>query len=194
LSDPEIFTRLNEVLAEGLASAVDGSLQTQTLDLSELESGTYWLWLEAEDGRNPPVRTYAPDPIVVTHPGALGGPGIWDADIEVTPGYRRLAVQWDRHPHPDVDGYVLRVGTTPLSASRPITVEDATVADLAGLDPGRTYYLSVGAYDNEAGEIARSREVAATTEVAGFDMSGPSEAITVVGGRSQQVRVTLTTP
>ncbi|MFQ5341349.1 MAG: DUF4397 domain-containing protein [Anaerolineae bacterium] len=182
------------LLAESVTSPVDGSRHAHTLDLSELESGTYWLWLEAEDGRNPPVRTYAPDPIVVTHPEALGGPGIWDADIEVTPVYRRLAVQWDRHPHPDVDGYVLHVGTTPLSASRPITVEDATVADLAGLDPGRTYYLSVGAYDNEAGEIARSREVAATTEVAGFDMSGPSDAISVIGGHSQQVRVTLTTP
>ena len=188
-----LFT--GSVLATGLASPVDGTPQTYTLDLSQLESGTYWVWLEAEDGRNPPVRTYAPDPITVDHSGLLmvSASNNWDADIEVTPGYRRLDVQWDRNPHPDIDGYVLYVGTAPVSATKAITVGDTTVAFLSALDPGRTYYLSVGAHDHHSGQTILSEEVAATTDAAEFDMTTPSTELSIVGGQKSDVVVTLTT-
>jgi hypothetical protein len=199
--DLPLFT--GSALATGLASLVDGTPQTYALDLSQLESGTYWIWLEVEDGRNPPVRTYAPDPITVDYSEQLTTDANtnWDADIEVTPGYRQLDVRWDRNPHPDIDGYVLyactepcrSIGTDPLSATKAITVGDTTVAFLSALDPGRTYYLSVGAHDHHTGQIILSEEVAATTDATEFDMTTPSTDLSIVGGQKSDVVVTLTT-
>jgi hypothetical protein len=172
---------------------INGAPQTYTLDLSPLESGTYWVWLRAEDMRNPPVQVYAPDPIVVTHDpvewDALAG---WDARISATPGYRQLDVRWNRCPHPDVDSYVLYVSDASLSATRAITVGDAASFLLTTLEPGQTYYLSVVAYDEDTGREALSRPAVATTGVAGFAMTVPT-TLSITGGQASQVVVTLTT-
>jgi len=199
--DLPLFTGI--LLARGVSSPVDGTPYTYNLDVSQLESGTYWLWVEAEDGRNPPVQTYAvnpntgdPQPIVVQHAllsGSLPGNPQWDADIEVTPGYRQLDVRWDRHPHPDVDTYVLNVGTAPLAATRAITVGDTTEAFLTALDAGRTYYLSVDACDHDTDRCVRSKEVDATTGVAEFDLAGPPGPLSIIGGSLKEVEVNLTT-
>jgi len=42
-----------------------GQLVTKQLDLSTLPSGTYYLWVRADDGVNPPVETYVQTPSVM---------------------------------------------------------------------------------------------------------------------------------
>ena len=187
-------------VASGLTGAQDGTPTGQLADLSQLESGRYWIWLEAEDGRNPPVRIYAPEPVQVAQPwpsasaaGASASAPAWDPDIEITPGYRRLQVRWDRYTHPDIDGYVVHLGTTPLSAARAITVGDVTGLTLSALDPGRTYYLSVEAMDDDTGRSVRSAEAAATPLAAPFELVAGSPSIDVAGGGQAQVALTLRT-
>lgn len=168
---------------------INGMPQTYTLDLSRLESGAYWVWLKVEDMRNPPVQVYAPEPIVVRH----AAPESWDARLTARPGYRQLEVEWRRHPHPDVDGYVLYVGAKPNAPTRVISVGDVTAHLLAMLNPGRTYYLSVGAVDHATGREVRSPEIAATAGVADFAMTASATTLDIIGGRATPVVVTLTT-
>lgn len=167
----------------------NGTPHTCTLDLGELESGTYWVWLKVEDMRNPPVQVYAPAPISVLH----DAPGNWEAGLTATPGYGQLDVRWRPHPHPDVDGYVLYVGAAPLSPTRAIHLGDVTTAHLPALYPGRTYYLSLGAVDHAAGREARSQEIAATAGVADFGLTTSAPALHIIGGHASPVVVTLTT-
>jgi len=178
---------IGTALARDLASATDGTLQTHALSLGQLESGTYRVWLKAEDTRNPPVQVYAPVPIVVEHPAsswdAYAG---WDARIQATPDYRQLDVQWNRCGHPDTDGYVLYVGT------RAITMGNATSALVTALQPGQAYELSVRACDEDAGRAALSRRVTATTRVADFAVTAPI-TVHITGGYTAQVVLTLTT-
>ncbi|MCX6050215.1 MAG: hypothetical protein NT075_34390, partial [Chloroflexi bacterium] len=42
-----------------------GQLVTKQIDLSTLKSGSYHLWVRADDGVNPPVSTYAEAPLVM---------------------------------------------------------------------------------------------------------------------------------
>ncbi len=189
-------------LETGLHGPVDGTPFTHTLDLSQLESGTYWLWLEAEDGRNPPVRTYAPVPLEIDHnPDTQnqGTPGssAWDADMNITGGFRQLFASWDRYPNPDIDSYVLYLSespgeATPLLASDVITVEDRTSASILSLDPGKMYYLAVQALDKETGWSELSAEFSAKTQVAEFDLTGPGQK-QIVGGQSREILLNLTT-
>ncbi len=189
-------------LETGIHGPVDGTPYTHALDLSQLESGTYWVWMEAEDGRNPPVRTYASEPLEIDHaPVAQTNRSAnldpWDADLRIVSGYRQLLASWDRYPNPDVDGYVLYLGeapgqATPLQASEIITVEDHTSASILSLDPGKMYYLAVQAQDKNSGWSELSAEVSAKTQIAEFNLAGP-ESIHITGGQSQEVLLNLTT-
>jgi hypothetical protein len=193
---------IGTALAEGIHGPVDGTPYTHTLDLSHLESGTYWVWLEAEDGRNPPVRTYAPEPLEINHaPGEQNQSSspldVWDADIMIASGYRRLLPSWDPYPNPDIDGYVLYLGdspgaATPLRASEVITVENHTSASILSLDPGKMYYIAIQAMDKNTGWSILSSEVSATTETAEFELSGPSR-VEITGGQSWEIQLKLTT-
>ncbi|MFZ4656620.1 MAG: DUF4397 domain-containing protein [Caldilineaceae bacterium] len=46
-------------------SELGGQLVTKVFDLNTLPSGTYHLWVRADDGVNPPVNTYAEAPIIM---------------------------------------------------------------------------------------------------------------------------------
>ena len=46
-------------------SELGGQLVTKVLDLNTLPSGSYHLWVRADDGVNPPVNTYAEAPIIM---------------------------------------------------------------------------------------------------------------------------------
>ncbi len=181
-------------VAEALPSAVDGTLQTVALDLRGQPSGVYWLWLEADDGRNPPTRAYASTPLTVQQPPPTGP---WDAGIVYTATYRQMEVAWQPHSSPDVDGYVVYLGDAPgkltsLAVTRGLTVETATSALLAGLEPGRTYYVTVQAYDRQVGWRLTSNPVVAAAPAAAFTLQLPGP-ITVTGGMEQTFIVTLTT-
>ena len=78
---------------------------TEAVDLSFLQSGTYSLWLEVDDGQNPPTRRYFPGTATVWHDWQEN----WQANVAVTPHLGGLTVAWGEHPNPDVDGYTIEL-------------------------------------------------------------------------------------
>ncbi len=122
---------------------VDGSVHSQSVDMSKLPSGVYRIWVEADDGRNAPVRVYAPEAVPVFHTF----PGTWAANLRAAASYRRLEVAWDRSSQPDVDRYTLYVGSVPGVAGQVIEVGDTSSYGLDALTPGQPYYLWLDALD-----------------------------------------------
>ena len=231
-----------------------GQLTTYTLDLSNLETGDYYLWLEVDDGVNPPVNGYAAphsrqsssagrsfgsnavrvaaegyDPLAQLEGAAVihidnamtfteswtttitATLGVelweWDKDAQewVATDINGLYIEWDPHPHPDVDGYVLYVGTSPLSVTKVITLGDAIrqhydssgkpIGDPVGVavwnnvEPNQTYYLSVGAEDVDSGRISRSSESSVPVFLGSINLIAPISSYEIKAG--EEVTVTL---
>lgn len=164
---------------------MDGSLQNVNLDLSALKSGTYRLWVEADDQNNAPVRVYAPDTISVT----VGWQLTWTAGLQATQEFGAIHAAWNRHPNPDVDSYVLIAQTTSPEATTVITVGNALTTTLWAVTPGQQYELAVEAYDEGAGRRSLSEEINVTAAVASYTLTASTAAPTITGG--QAITVTL---
>ncbi len=52
---------IDSFTGEPLAEGLDAQSGMTTVDLKALPSGTYTLWIEADDGINPPIRHYLPE-------------------------------------------------------------------------------------------------------------------------------------
>ena len=195
----ELFT--GQPLVTGLVGAgsdwVDGSLHVQGVDLSPLPSGRYRIWVEATDtdatGKgNAPTRAYVPEPVVV----ARAWPATWDANLAVTPGYRRLEVAWQPGPNPDVGRYLLHLAQ-PATDTLTFDVGTQTEYALAALTPGQAYTVTIDAIpaDDAAGAAApaRSESVAATPLGAAFALAVNPAQIALRPGEAQTVTLTVTT-
>ena len=73
-----------------------GQLVTKVVDLSKLPSGTYHLWVRADDGINPPVTSYAAAPALVAASADQSGYGrnaVWlaKAGYDMTAEYANAA-------------------------------------------------------------------------------------------------------
>ncbi|NTU66062.1 MAG: hypothetical protein HGB05_22325, partial [Chloroflexi bacterium] len=187
------FLYTGQALATNLSSDdpnwVNGSLQTQSFDLNQLPSGTYHIWVEANDGRNTPVRRYAPEALIVDH--AASWPLTWTAVMTLTPGFREVNVQWQPHPHADADGYVLNVAAPTLSETLVISTGNSTLASVTALDPGRPYSLTLHAVDNETSRVSQSQTVIGVPDGAPFTLIGSTDAINLIAGQGQSLAVTL---
>jgi hypothetical protein len=179
-----------ELLATNVMSPLDGRQFTTTVSLNQLTSGAYHIWVEADDGANPPVRVYAPDPIQVAQGGSWAA--AWTASVVVTPTYRALTFDWAPHPHPDVDGYRVRFGQSPISLTQVITTGGSTEWTAQSLDPGRDYYLAIDAYDEGTGRSSLSQVVSGAAGVAPFALSVPPAIPGIIGGQQATVVVTVT--
>ncbi|RME65699.1 MAG: hypothetical protein D6790_01470, partial [Caldilineae bacterium] len=123
---------------------------SETVNLAGLRSGTYSLWLEVDDGRNPPTRKHFPGKVTVWHDWADN----WTANLQVTPVLGGLQVAWDEHTNPDVDGYEIE-----LTAIGDSTDPDTFVLDLGenisetvtGLSALQAYSVTVAGYDTGTG-------------------------------------------
>jgi hypothetical protein len=171
---------------------VNGAQGSASVNLSHLESGIYWIWVEANDGRNAPVRVYAPAPVLVVQ----SPPSAWTPAIVVTPTYLGLEIGWDALDHPDVDGYVVYVSDSPsvLGQTTVITTPwDSTVIN-SWLEPGRTYYIVIEAFDADVGWTMRSSRVTGVPQAAGFELTTLTPVVTVAGGGATglEVRVVRT--
>ena len=180
-------------LARGLTGTdttwVDGSKHTYTVDLSQLPSGTYHIWVEAEDGRNAPTRVYAASPIAVVQTWQT----TWAAKLTATTGYRRLNVAWNFSAQPDVDRYTLYFSALPGVAGQMIDVGDTTSYIFDSLTPGQRYYLWLEAVDVETGRVSKSETLAAVPDGASFDLSADVPDVELIGGESITMTVNLTT-
>ncbi len=184
-------------IATDVDTPLDGAPASLNMDLSNLESGVYWIWFDANDWRNPPIRAYAPNSLTVVH----NWQNTWTSNVQATESYRQLLVEWDRHPNPDVDGYRLYVATEPGVVPPSAGVISYTVGDvlsytLYSLTPDQTYYLSVAAVneDVEPAALSFSEEIVATTpEGASFELTAASTEFTLIGGTQASTVMTITT-
>ncbi len=120
---------------------------TESVDLSSLPSGTYHLWLDVDDSRNPPTDRYFPGTVTVFHDWQA----TWQANVSVTPALGGLTVAWDQHPNPDVDGYEIEVSSTG-DVNNPdsfiLDVGQSVSQTVTGLSAQQTYSVTVVAYDS----------------------------------------------
>lgn len=164
---------------------------SESVDLSSLRSGVYSLWLEVDDGRNPPTRKHFPGTVTAWHDWADN----WTANLRVTPVLGGLQVEWDEHPNPDVDGYEIE-----LIAGGNSTDPDSFVLDLGqnisetltGLSALQAYSLTVGGYDTGTGYLSRSESVRATPLNAPFTFGSSPAGLTLNGGSGGAVNLQLT--
>ena len=77
---------------------------------------------------------------------------------------------WAPNPEPGVTGYIVSVGTSPGTYTQNINVGNTTTYVLNDLDPYRTYYFAISAYDAAgltspySGEVIRPAQAARTPD------------------------------
>ena len=180
-------------VAEDVRTPLNGAPASASVDLGDLASGPHWIWVEADDGRNTPLRVYAPDPVMVDQSGSW--PLTWTPAITVTPGYHTLHIAWEHLDHPDADGYAVYVsdasgaGPGPISNAWAITTPWLSTFTPTWLEPGRTYYASIVAFDADSGRTVRSREVEGVPRAAEFELTTPTPVVTITGGSATAVDV-----
>jgi hypothetical protein len=174
------------MVAERVIQPGDGSLQHASLDLSKLPSGTYYLYLQADDERNAPVRAYTTTPITIAQPWVA----TWEGQVRATPDYRSLSLEWRPHPSPDVTGY--RLALTTAGTTQVITVGNVLSTTVSALSPGVTYSIALSAY-TENGRVAQAPPVTGTPTGAPFTLAVASQAIHLVAGEQATIGLTLTT-
>ncbi len=163
---------------------------TEAVDLSFLRSGTYSLWLEVDDGQNPPTRRYFPGTATVWHDWQEN----WQANMAVTPQLGGLTVAWGEHPNPDVDGYTIEL-TSSGNNSDPDTysleVGQAFSQTITGLSARQTYSVTVVAYDTGTERTSVSESVSAQPLAAPFTFAANPGGVTVNGGSGASVTLQI---
>jgi len=184
---------------------------TRTVDISTLTSGDYYLWISVEDGNTGPIKAYARNdsddivPITVDHSGTFSMTWTPVMTYSVITDTRELYTLWDAFPHPDVDGYVLYAGTTPLSptiagvqVAESIETDELgepvgdpyVIASLGALEPG-TYYLMLEAVDEESGQRVRSEEVMVTIPAGTYELTAPQSSYATDAGTQLEIPISL---
>jgi hypothetical protein len=205
-------------LASNLPSTLDGSPQESTLDLAQLPSGTYALWLEATSGAASTdagarcyIRADGLDcnrqdqpvaPLIIDRRAAF--PATWTPALDVVTDIQRgeITLRWPPITHLDVDEYLVRVHTTdPLSPTTTVVREFSAGTGISGrlvataignIEPGQRYTLSVQAKDVDAGLAVWSAPHIVDTPQPDFVLTGPPAPLMLVaGGAPQSVAVTV---
>ena len=177
----ETMLYAGEPLVSGLRTNTTGQVETRSLDLRNLPSGNYAFWMRVDDGENAPLQSYLQQNggitrMSVDHTNSFPGTTRIAWTTPITPvmdvGNGRIYVEWNFLDHPDVDSYSLYVRSTdPLSPTIEVTrtLQAGAVGDgeIGGMyvdmiEPGHTYYISIGAEDIETDRIAWSQEIAVT--------------------------------
>lgn len=167
---------------------LDGSTQNQQFDTSQLPSGTYQIWAEADDQNSGLVRVYAPNPVAIQH----AWPSSWEAKVTITHGYRELLVEWEA-PSPDADSYVVTMGTSPESYSHSVEKQHVRAATLAALEPGVDHFLRILAIDSKTGKSVQSQPMPVRTMTAEFDLTAPATELAMYPNERVQGTFTLNT-
>lgn len=163
---------------------------TEAVDLSFLRSGTYSLWLEVDDGQNPPTRRYFPGTATVWHDWQEK----WQANLTATPQLGGLTVAWDEHPNPDVDGYEIELTSVGNNSDPDIfslAVGQALSQTLTGLSARQTYSVTVVAYDTGTDRTSDSEGVRAQPLEAPFTFTATPGAVTVDGGSAANIALKI---
>lgn len=183
-------------------------------NFSDLESGTYHLWLQVDDGKNAPQQMYVIDPatnqpatLVVNNPIVLAA-AAWTPQITTTLDVpaQELIVEWSAYDHPDVDSYTLYLGTAPgvytfsttgYSLIYPLDSEGNPAGAPVGyggfsnIEPGVTYYVMVEAVDEETGRTVRSHEMTVNASPGSYTLNTGNSSYVVNPGGTLAIPVGL---
>lgn len=188
------------LVAADISSAVDGTPQSYEIDLDVAESGSYYVWIEADDGRNEPTRAYARKPgaaagladvnergeFILTQDDletlAVARP--WEtnwatANISLTEAFGQVTVTWNAFNNPDVDRYQLQISGGDLDDPLEIDIGDKREFIADGLTPGVEYDFQILAIDEDNNRTATSPVVKGTPATAPFNLSGPANLGTI---------------
>lgn len=181
-------------------------------DLTGLESATYALWIEVDNGFLPSINQYVT--VTGTHEVAwvevdntANLPTTWTAVLTPTiaPTSHQIVVIAEALPYADIDSYTFNIGQTPnnpdtiLSNNSVHYHYDASGNPVGpaylrltvdGVDPYETYYMSFVAVDEQTGWTVQSQEISVTVPGGDYNLTVPQNSYQVDEGTA----VTLTIP
>ncbi|MCP4543569.1 MAG: DUF4397 domain-containing protein [Chloroflexi bacterium] len=171
-------------------SWTDGTLHSYTLPQGLLLSGTYYVYLEVDDGANTLIRAVAPEPITVVHPW----PDNWLAGLILNPtDYRQAVATWDEFPNPDVGSYALVYQSSETTQTFRGVTSFIPEATLHNLNPGQTYTFTVEAWDHAGNRVSVSEAESVTIAGAEFNLTAAPAPLQVIAGQTISTAVTLNT-
>lgn len=183
-------------------------------NFGDLESGTYHLWLQVDDGKNAPQQLYVIDPatnqpatLVVNNPIVLAA-AAWTPQITTTLDVpaQELIVEWSAYDHPDIDSYTLYLGTAPgvytisttgysliypLDSQGNPTGKPIGYGGFSNIAPGVTYYVMVEAVDEETGRTVRAGEVMVSASPGSYTLNTGNSSYVVNPGGTLNIPVDL---
>lgn len=201
-------------IAGPLPTTIDGTFQSTRIQVADLESGDYYIWLEADDGNSAPTRVYARQATALAaatppvdadeHGNALiqqddvyrmtveqTWSKSWQGNIQTTTSYRTLQVQWDALENPDANQFVVLVGRPGSSAVRRVEVGSLRTYTLRALHPGWFYTIQIEATDEAQQRTALSELVTVWVDWAPFEISTPiTTGLTLDGALQLDLRAT----
>ena len=207
---------VGEPIAEMSAPPIDGRLQSTTIDLNQLPSGTYAFWIEAEGIETSGVRCYirqngvgcdesmgAVTRFTVDHNSTF--PNEWDPELATNVAIQDglLHASWDAATHPDVDHYLLTVrGEGVLRPGQDTFAEihvplgpnpsGKVTTTIDNIEPGATYRLTIKAVDEDGERSVQSPELVVATTQPDFVLIGPGTNIIVpAGNRPTTIQIDL---
>lgn len=92
-----------------------------------------------------------------------------------------VTLEWDANTEPDVAGYNIYIGTQSRQYDVFLDAGSNTIKRVQSLEPGRTYYFAVTAFNRSLLESAFSDEVTYTVPVNGTNAFLPPLSITRLG-------------
>jgi len=165
----------------------DGTLQYHAIETSMLPSGTYYVYLEADDMANEFVRQPIAKPLVIEHIW----PQTWQSGLSVAAaGYRQAVGTWTPLANPDVQEYILQWQSNVTNTTYTQTVEASyhplgiisTTATL--LNPGESYTFTVIARNYDDGRESASESVLLTVGGVEFAMTALDSLPAIQAGQS----------
>ncbi|MDM8520030.1 tandem-95 repeat protein [Anaerolineales bacterium HSG6] len=169
----------------------DGTLQQYVLPKELLNSGVYYIYLEANDGATDPIRVGAPEAVEIVHPW----PDSWDAGLVITQSvYRQIDLAWNKPSNPDVMNFGVFIQTE-ISTETILAevVEEQYETSIHSLNPSQNYTISIMAMDASGLRTSTSKDVVVTINGAEFEVVTPSEPLKVIAGQKVATEVKLTT-
>ncbi|MDM8528507.1 fibronectin type III domain-containing protein, partial [Anaerolineales bacterium HSG24] len=176
-------TYIGQTVTGTIASALDGSQQSYALDVNLLPSGTYYVYLVANDGINETIKAGASETLVVAHTW----PESWTANLSLTQtDYRQVTATWDRFPNPDFDEYLLVWQTKGSTDTNSLPLDSTTFNReliINNLNAGVTYQMWVVGRNLQTQQSSKSELAEILVKGAEFELIGPIDMPTIQVGQ-----------
>ncbi len=183
---------LHEATLAQTGFTAEGVPQTVNASMAGLPSGTYRIWISVDDGKSPPTRRYANQPVTIA---PLNWNPNWTTPITVTPSLQSLTLAWPRHLDPDVREYAVVISGPTIIGTDVITVGDDLETTLSALTPGQTYTLSLRAHNLRSGNVASTPAVTGVPLAAPLTLRAPGgNALSMGAGQTLTTTLLVSSP